>query len=201
MDQTWITRRSDLGLRHVFGMWRATESHLSPLIPRAIQTPEDDMPESFVTGIDQQTQEQMCELLNARLADGIDLRLAVKQAHWNLRGRGYIGVHELLDEVSARLGEGTDMMAERVAMMGGFARGTSQVVAKQTDLEAYPVELTAIEDHVSALVERFKVYGESLRKAIDSAGEAGDEDSADLFTEVSRLVEKDTWFIGANAAD
>ena len=152
------------------------------------------MPESFVTGIDQQTQEQMCELLNARLADGIDLRLAVKQAHWNLRGRGYIGVHELLDEVSARLGEGTDMM-------GGFARGTSQVVAKQTDLEAYPVELTAIEDHVSALVERFKAYGESLRKAIDSAGEAGDEDSADLFTEVSRLVEKDTWFIGANAAD
>ena len=86
-------------------------------------------------------------------------------------------------------------------MMGGFARGTAQVVAKQTDLEAYPVELTAIEDHVSALVERFKAYGESLRKAIDSAGEAGDEDSADLFTEVSRLVEKDTWFIGANAAD
>lgn len=158
------------------------------------------MPESFVTGLTQQTQEQMCELLNARLADGIDLRLAVKEAHWNLRGRGYIGVHELLDEVSARLGEYTDLMAERVAMMGGFARGTTQVVAKKTTLEAYPVEMTEIQDHIAALVERFKALGKSLREAIDAAGDAGDEDSADLFTEVSRGVEKDTWFIGANAA-
>ncbi|MGB3554233.1 MAG: DNA starvation/stationary phase protection protein Dps [Jannaschia sp.] len=158
------------------------------------------MPESFVTGIDQQVQEQMVDLLNARLADGIDLRLAVKQAHWNLRGPGYIGVHELLDEVSARLGEGTDMMAERVALMGGFARGTSQVVVERTGLKPYPVELTEIHEHIEALVERFKAYGKALREAIESAGDAGDEDSADLFTEVSRAVEKDTWFIGANAA-
>ena len=158
------------------------------------------MPESFVTGIKQQTQEQMCEVLNDRLAVGIDLRLAVKQAHWNLRGRGFIGVHELLDEVSARLGEGTDMMAERVALMGGFARGTTQVVAEKTKLDAYPVELTPIDDHVSELVTRFKAYGEMLREGIDAAGDAGDEDTADLLTEVSRMVEKDTWFIGANAA-
>ena len=158
------------------------------------------MPESFVTGLDQQTQEQMCELLNARLAQGIDLRLAVKQAHWNLRGKGYIGVHELLDEVSARLGEGTDMIAERVAIMGGFARGTTQVVAENTDLEPYPVELTPIEDHIKALVQRFQHYGKSLREGIDAADEAGDEDAADLLTEVSRMVEKDTWFIGSNAA-
>ena len=158
------------------------------------------MPESFVSGLDQQTQEQMCELLNARLADGIDLRLAVKQAHWNLRGRGYIGVHELLDDVNARLGESIDTMAERVAIMGGFARGTSQEVSKKTELEAYPVELTELQDHVSALVERFKAYGAKLREAIDTAGDAGDEDAADLFTEVSRQVDKDAWFIGANAA-
>lgn len=158
------------------------------------------MPDSFVTGLDPQTQEQMCEVLNARLQDGIDLRLAVKQAHWNLRGRGFIGVHELLDEVSARLGDSTDMMAERVALMGGFARGTTQEVAANTNLAPYPVELTDIEEHVSALVERFKAYGKSIREAMETADEAGDEDTADLLTEVSRMVEKDTWFIGANAA-
>ncbi|UWQ19175.1 DNA starvation/stationary phase protection protein Dps [Jannaschia sp. M317] len=158
------------------------------------------MPKSFVTGIDTQVQAQMCDLLNARLAEGIDLRLAVKQAHWNLRGRGYIGVHELLDEVSARLGDGTDMMAERVALMGGFARGTTQVVAEKTTLAPYPVELTDIEAHIAELVDRFETYGKALRAAIADAGDAGDEDTADLFTEVSRLVEKDTWFIGANAA-
>ena len=158
------------------------------------------MPESFVTGIDQQTQEQMCDVLNTRLAVGIDLRLAVKQAHWNLRGKGFIGVHELLDEVAARLADGTDMMAERVALMGGFAKGTSQVVAKETSLPAYPVELTALDEHVAELVSRFKSYGELVRKGMDAADEAGDEDTADLLTEVSRMVEKDTWFIGSNAA-
>ncbi|MDB2406968.1 DNA starvation/stationary phase protection protein Dps [Jannaschia sp.] len=158
------------------------------------------MPDSFVTGIDAQTQEQMCTVLNARLVQGIDLRLAVKQAHWNLRGPGFIGVHELLDEVSARLGEGTDMMAERVAVMGGFARGTTQAVAEKSDLPPYPVELTEIDGHIAALVERFKLYGQSIREGMEAAGEAGDEDTADLLTEVSRLVEKDTWFIGANAA-
>ncbi|PWJ12093.1 DNA starvation/stationary phase protection protein Dps [Jannaschia seohaensis] len=158
------------------------------------------MPDSFVTGIDAQTQEQMCDVLNARLVQGIDLRLAVKQAHWNMRGKGFIGVHELLDEVSARLGEGTDMMAERVALMGGIARGTTQTVAERSDLPAYPVELVALDGHVDALVERFKQYGKYLRDGIEAADAAGDEDTADLLTEVSRMVEKDTWFIGSNAA-
>ena len=39
-----------------------------------------------------------------------------------------------------------------------------------------------------------------VRKAIEAADEAGDEDSADLFTEVSRTAEKDAWFIGSNSA-
>jgi starvation-inducible DNA-binding protein len=158
------------------------------------------MPESFVSGLESQTQQQMVDLLNARLADGLDLKLAVKQAHWNLKGRGYIGVHELLDEVAARLEEFNDTMAERAVIMGGFAKGTSQVVTEHTSLPAYPVEMTDVQEHIAALVERFKEYGGRIREAIEAADEAGDEDTADLFTEVSRGVDKDAWFIGANAA-
>ncbi|MEM7489800.1 MAG: DNA starvation/stationary phase protection protein Dps [Pseudomonadota bacterium] len=158
------------------------------------------MPESFVDGLDSQTQSQMIDLLNARLADSTDLTLAVKQAHWNLRGRGYIGVHELLDEVADRLREHTDLMAERAAIMGGHAKGTVQEAAKNTTLEPYPVEMTDIQDHIAELVKRFKHHGKNIREAMAAADEAGDEDVADLFTEVSREVDKDAWFIGANAA-
>ena len=158
------------------------------------------MPESFVSGLDQQVQAQMVDLLNARLADSTDLTLAVKQAHWNLRGRGYIGVHELLDQVADRLREHSDLMAERAAIMGGFARATLQSAGENTTLKPYPVELTDLQDHIDELVSRFKDHGAKIREAAGTAADAGDENTADLFTGVSRELDKDAWFIGANAA-
>ena len=41
--------------------------------------------------------------------------------------------------------------------------------------------------------------GAAVREAANVAESAGDVDTADLFTEVSRTVDKDAWFIGANA--
>ncbi len=157
------------------------------------------MPESFVSGLDDQVRHKMIDLLNARLADTVALTLAVKQAHWNLKGPGYIGVHELLDEVADRLREGADLMAERAVILGGHAKGTVEETADKTVMKAYPLEMTPLADHVAALQERFLAVGEELRNAIAQAADAGDADSEDIFTEVSRAVDKDAWFIGSNA--
>ncbi|MBU2360598.1 MAG: DNA starvation/stationary phase protection protein Dps [Alphaproteobacteria bacterium] len=157
------------------------------------------MPDVFVAGLDGQTRKKSIDILNANLAEGIALTLAVKQAHWNLKGQGFIGVHELLDDVAARLRDGTDLLAERAVILGGFARGTQEVVADTAKMEPYPVEISSINDHIAALKERFLSVGEAVRKGIDAAGEAGDEDTADILTEVSRAIDKDAWFIGANA--
>lgn len=157
------------------------------------------MPTNFAGDLNQDTRKKMVDLLNKNLVDTISLTLAVKQAHWNLKGLGFIGVHELLDDVADRLRESADTMAERAVILGGHATGTIEVVGEKASLEAYPVELTDIEKHIEALKERFLALGGELRAAIDAAGEAGDEDTADLFTEVSRAVDKDAWFIGANS--
>jgi starvation-inducible DNA-binding protein len=158
------------------------------------------MPQNFVPFLSENARTEMIGVLNDRLADTIDLSHAVKQAHWNLKGTGFIGVHELLDDVTAHLREGSDMMAERVAMMGGLAQGTSKTVAEKSSLEPYPTELVSVEDHVQALVSRFNDYTVKLRQAMEAADEAGDEDTADLLTEVSRAAEKDAWFIGSNSS-
>ncbi len=157
------------------------------------------MPDMFVAGLDGQARKKSIDVLNASLAETIALRLAVKQAHWNLKGPGFIGVHELLDDVSARLGESADTMAERVVVLGGFARGTLEVVADTALMDAYPVEESDIVSHIKALKDRFLTVGEKVRKGIEEAGDAGDEDTADVLTEVSRALDKDAWFIGANA--
>ncbi|EKE44269.1 DNA-binding ferritin-like protein [Oceaniovalibus guishaninsula JLT2003] len=156
------------------------------------------MPEVFVSGLDDQSRHKMIDLLNARLSDMIALTLAVKQAHWNLKGAGFIGVHELLDDVADRLRDSSDLIAERAVILGGFAKGTAEVVAEKSDMDAYPVELSDLQDHVAALKERFMSVGEALREAIEESDDADDEDTSDLFTEVSRQVDKDAWFIGAN---
>ena len=157
------------------------------------------MPEHFVEELDQGVRTKMVDLLNANLSNPIALSLAVKQAHWNLKGRGFIGVHELLDDVAARLNEGVDVMAERAVILGGYAKGTLEVVADSAAVDAYPVEESDISAHISELKQRFMFVGGELRKAITEAGDAGDEDTADLFTGISRTLDKDAWFIGANA--
>lgn len=146
-------------------------------------------------GLKSNTKTAMIDLCNARLADAIDLSLAVKQAHWNLKGPSFIGVHELLDQVRARLDNNADTVAERVAQLDGVALGTTQKVEDATKLSPYPTDIRKMEDHVAALVERFATLSKSVREAIDTADEAGDAGTADIFTSFSRDLDKDMWFL------
>ncbi len=157
------------------------------------------MPEAFAAGLNDNTRSKIIDLLNARLADVISLALAVKQAHWNVKGPGFIGVHELLDEVADRLRDSSDLIAERAVILGGIASGTVETVAEKTSMTPYPIDEKEIQVHIEALRERFLNVGENIRTAITESGEIGDADTEDLFTEVSRQIDKDAWFIGANA--
>ena len=146
----------------------------------------------------EKTRRAMIELLNQQLADVLDLCLQAKHAHWNVKGPNFIGLHELFDKVAEELEEFGDDIAERAVELGGVALGTIQGVSKKSRLPGYPLDLVSGLKHVTVLSGALAKVGASTRDAIDLAATAGDADTADLFTEVSRGVDKLLWFVEAH---
>lgn len=141
---------------------------------------------------------QAVELLNARLADCIDLQTQTKQAHWNVKGPHFIGLHELFDRINRDVEDYVDGLAERAVQLGGVAEGTVRAVAKRSSLAEYPAKAVDGRGHVEALSSALVAFGAAARRAIGLASELGDLDTADLFTEVSRGIDKWLWFVEAH---
>ncbi len=144
------------------------------------------------------TRVKAVELLNARLADCTDLQTQTKQAHWNVKGPNFIALHELFDKINEEVEDYVDEIAERAVQLGGVAEGTARMVAKRSSLAEYPANAADGRSHVEALSSALAAFGKTARKAIDQANEFNDLDTADVFTEISRGIDKWLWFVEAH---
>jgi starvation-inducible DNA-binding protein len=142
---------------------------------------------------------QAIELLNKHLAAAIDLHAQAKQAHWNVRGPGFIAIHELFDKVSEVVENHSDMLAERAGGLGGTAHGTIQLAAERSFLVPYDLGIADESSHVFAVAAALAAFGQSAREASGLAAGFGDADTADLFTEISRGIDKQLWFVESHA--
>ncbi len=141
---------------------------------------------------------RVVELLNGRLADAIDLGAQAKQAHWNVKGPNFIALHELFDRIAEHVEDHVDTLAERITALGGTAYGTIAAVSRVTSLRPYPDDITEGQQHIKALSAAVADFGAKVRKAIDESARAGDADTSDLFTGVSREIDKDLWLLEAH---
>src|ERR1700730_6596735 len=137
-------------------------------------------------------------ILNDTLSYAIDLQTQIKHAHWNVKGPNFIALHELFDKINGAVEDYVDDIAERAVQLGGVAEGTARMVAKRTSLSEYPASAVDGRSHVEALSSALAAFGKAARKAIDQANDLGDLDTADLFTEVSRGIDKWLWFVEAH---
>ena len=151
--------------------------------------------------LDVEVREKATALLNQHLADATDLYCQTKQGHWNVKGMQFFQLHELFDALADSVEEYVDLIAERATSLGGTACGTVRLSAAASRLPEYPLDTMNGRQHVEALVARFSILAASSRAAIDAANAMGDADTGDVFTEVSRGLDKHLWFLESHLAD
>jgi starvation-inducible DNA-binding protein len=155
---------------------------------------------NFETGVHlpEKTRNEVIDILNARLADTLDLKTQAKQAHWNVKGINFFQLHELFDSVAAHLEDASDLLAERATALGGTALGTARLVAATSSIGEYDLNAVGGEQHVRALSRHLAKLANGAREAIDRCSALGDQGTADVFTEIVRAADKDLWFLEAH---
>jgi starvation-inducible DNA-binding protein len=138
------------------------------------------------------------QMLNQILACTVDLRSQVKQACWNVKGKDFSPLHALFATIVTELEAYTDLVAERIAVLGGVVLGTARTAATQSRLPEYPSETVEGNAHVLALAERFAHYATTLRDGISHAADVEDADTAAICTDISRGVDKRLWVLEAH---
>jgi len=146
-----------------------------------------------------QNRTELNALLNQRLASAVDLQSQMKQAHWNVKGPSFIGLHELFDKVAEAVEGYVDQIAERIVQLGGVAEGTVRMAAGRTRLTEYSPEISEGTAHVEGVARALSTFGKEARNTINEADELDDADTADLFTEISRGIDKWLWFVEAHS--
>jgi starvation-inducible DNA-binding protein len=149
----------------------------------------------FDTRIDLKDRTQIITILNARMADTLDVQTQTKFAHWNVKGNDFYQLHLLFDSIAEHVEEWLDMLAERVTALGGRANGTLRQSAAASSIEEYPIETVRGMDHVRALSDRMGALGNAYREAVDECEKLEDQGTMDLFVELTRKADQDLFFL------
>src|SRR5207302_1972759 len=147
------------------------------------------------TVLHEQQQAKLIELLNRRLADAIDLQLQSRQAYWNVKGPHFMALRELFDKVAEGVEEYANLIAEHIVQLGGMAEGTAHAVARRSSLDEYVLATADGKGHIDALATKLTAFGKHVRYASEQATLLQDADTADLFTDIARGIDKWLWFV------
>lgn len=138
---------------------------------------------------------KLTEYLNRLLSDVLDLKSQCKQAHWNVKGKNFIALHELFDKIATEVDDAADLIAERIVQLGDTAEGTVRVAAKYSRLKEFPLDISDNQKHVDALSTAIATFNSYARKGIDDTDAMGDAVTSDMLTQITRGLDKQLWFV------
>jgi starvation-inducible DNA-binding protein len=139
----------------------------------------------------------VAQLLAPVVIDLTALSVNGKQAHWHVRGPGFIAVHELIDSVVAHTREWADLAAERVIALGLPIDARLHTVAAKTRTDKLSAGFQQVNKTVAELVAQIDVTLATVQTAVDELAEL-DTVSQDVVVEISRGLSIDRWYLAAH---
>lgn len=132
--------------------------------------------------------------LQQQLANAFLLYANYKKYHWQSYGPHFRDMHLLFDEQGKTVLDTIDELGERVRILGG-----APVADPREFIERGTVETAGRNEEMKRMVQTAaknakRVY-EEMRLAVKTADENGDPGTADLFTRLLQIHEKNEWFL------
>jgi starvation-inducible DNA-binding protein len=149
-------------------------------------------------GVPHEKRHALTTLLNLRLADVSDLHSQVKWAHWNVKGKDFYQLHLLFDSIAEHLEEHVDTIAERITALGGVANGTVREAAAKSSIKEADLSASDGPEMLKFLVHNVGFVANATRQAVKESEDLEDAITADLFTTMTRELDKDLWFLEAH---
>ena len=138
------------------------------------------------------------DALKTVLADSYALYLKTHNYHWNVEGANFRSLHIMFEEQYTDLAVAVDEIAERIRSLGEKAPGTFSKFSTLSTIKEGDENADA-QFMVKDLAESQNAIIQSLKSALESAQNVGDEVTAGILIDRMSVHEKAAWMLKSTA--
>lgn len=134
--------------------------------------------------------------LQILLADTLVAKSLAQNFHWNIVGRDFKALHDLLENQYDELGSAADEIAERIRALGAVAQGTINEITVNASLPDQSVS-TEVEINFAAgrMLAAYRHLSDSARQALSIATHLSDAATSDILARRILAQDKAAWML------
>jgi starvation-inducible DNA-binding protein len=155
------------------------------------------MTQTDTHSLDADTAGQVCRILSDRLVALLDMHLTLKHVHWNVVGPNFIAVHQMLDPQVDEVRAMSDVLAERIATLGGEPLGTPGAIVDGRRWADYKINRANTQTHLAELDQVYAGIVDDNRRAVSDLEDL-DLISQDVIVSQTERLELFHWFVRAH---
>lgn len=148
-----------------------------------------------------EVRQEVTDILEYRIADFIEFRAQLRQAHWNIKDPLFYFLHQMFDDLADQVDDITDTIAERSTSLGCLIHGTSKMVADRTTLKELDIEIRCANGLLTQLVNNCAKLAEDILNDSKKIAVIGDSVSSEVLSGATAEIDKILWFLESHLPD